>query len=385
MKLFGSLIYIVVLVICAGVIQSNAQTTPTGNAIPKIPKRLLSEIIRSKADKPFILLSPSDLADLSKKQSSTLSPADDPCTTAERISFGQTVTGELANTDCQLDDGSYADFYYFDGLAGEQATSIMGSGVYYAYLGLANESGTWIVEDAGGVGVVPRIDVILPESGNYIILANSVYPSQFGGYTLKLRGGPDCAFTYKPDSADVPPEGGTFTFDVITEPRCYWAANSRDGNVSTGGEGFDNGTVSYSVTPNTRNQTRDFDVLMRDTTPALYQSGPINFHIRQAPISCSYAFDPPSINVGPEQMTGSISVTATSGCMWSASEVSDFVSASGWALGNGTVSYTVSHNNGSTRSGSIIIDGHTIPVTQTGLNCTYSVSPTQINVAASGF
>src|SRR5688500_18685599 len=57
----------------------------------------------------LIKLSPADAAAL-------LVPTDgeDPCTVAKVVYFFQNIEGGLANTDCRLEDGSYADFYIFE-------------------------------------------------------------------------------------------------------------------------------------------------------------------------------------------------------------------------------------------------------------------------------
>jgi hypothetical protein len=109
---------------------------------------------------PFLLLTPDDL------KGELLKIAGDPCNQAAPIGFGQTINGSLTSSDCRLDDNSYADFYTFSGTQGQQVTINLSSGAFDTYLGLANESGTFVVEDDdGGGGTNSRIVATLPASG----------------------------------------------------------------------------------------------------------------------------------------------------------------------------------------------------------------------------
>ena len=77
--------------------------------------------------------------------------------------------------------------------------------------------------------------------------------------------------------------------------------------------------------------------------------------------------------------TGTITVTATQGCNWTASpDVSWITIINGAAgTGNGTVTYGVAANpTSTTRTGRINVAGKVFFVTQTGIACSFSLSPT---------
>lgn len=85
--------------------------------------------------------------------------------------------------------------------------------------------------------------------------------------------------------------------------------------------------------------------------------------------------------------TGTISVTATPGCNWSVSVDVPWITivngASG--TGNGTVTYLVANNPTSTaRTGRITAAGKLCIVTQTGIPCTFSVSPSTVLLTSAG-
>jgi|GEM_PF-1113600 len=362
---------------------TQAQITPSPSEIfgPLASEKRVSETINQKrANGAPILIGPIDSVGLANLQTS----GGDPCDIAVPIAFGQSINAELSSTDCRLEDMSYADFYIFDGLQGEQIVINMGSGVIDSYLGVANQSGTWVIEDDDGGGATnARIVATLPESGTFIILANSALPNQLGNYTLSLSGGPTCTFTFTPGSADIPPEGGTFSFNVTTGPRCYWAAGSGEYWATTSSSGLGSGTVTYTAQANPINQIRSVNIIIRNTY----------FWVRQAAKVCDYSLSPSSVNVGAFTSSGSFSVSAPQGCFWSASAEGYFLSASGWANGSGTVNYTASHFNGVQRSGVIRVrdttatstTGRNFTVNQTGLNCTYSVGPIVHDAPATGY
>jgi len=94
-------------------------------------------------------------------------------------------------------------------------------------------------------------------------------------------------------------------------------------------------------------------------------------------VPCTYSISPTSASFTALGGTNSVLVAANAGCTWSVSSAATFLTftpASG--SGNGTVGYTVAPNSSSlTRSGTLNIAGQTFTVTQTGVACTYAISP----------
>ena len=359
-----------------GIITSIPQAA-SGSASKKEPvDKSLLELVRAKRqDRPFVLLTPEDLAGFSKERIDNFTAAGDPCETAAPIAYGQTLNGQLSNTDCRLDDNSYADFYTFNGTQGDQVTINLSSTAFDTYLGLANETGSFIVEDDdGGGGTNSRITTTLPQTGLYIILANSVFPNQFGSYTLNLTGGAPCTFTFSPSSAHVPGAGGNFSFTVDTLPHCQWTAVTFDSFITTGSTGTGPGVVNYSVAPSNTNFERFGNIRVNDRI----------FSVRQDGIVCEFVLNPSSINISAAAATGSFTVSAPTGCFWSAQSNGYFISANGSGNGNGTVNYSVQNNNGADRIGIIKIGNQTFTVNQAGLNCTYTITPTRISAPRGG-
>ena len=95
--------------------------------------------------------------------------------------------------------------------------------------------------------------------------------------------------------------------------------------------------------------------------------------------TCDYGINPTSASFAAAGGTGSVNVTTSAGCAWTAVSNSSFITVTSGASGsgNGTVSYLVSANTTtSSRTGSLTIAGTTHTVTQAGgpLGCVNSIA-----------
>ena len=109
------------------------------------------------------------------------------------ISFGQTVNGNLATSDCPLGDGTFYDPYSFSGTAGQQVMVFMTSTQFDTFLILNRPDGSPLTaDDDGGGGTNSRIPpgsgfITLPTTGTYTIWANAFDESDTtGAYSLTL-------------------------------------------------------------------------------------------------------------------------------------------------------------------------------------------------------
>jgi len=83
--------------------------------------------------------------------------------------------------------------------------------------------------------------------------------------------------------------------------------------------------------------------------------------------ACSYSINPTSRNHGAEAGTGTISVTAGSGCAWTAQPLDSWIDVTAGAAGsgNGTVRYAIEANpSDKDRSGTITVAGKTFRIQQ---------------------
>ncbi|HEY0765857.1 MAG TPA: M36 family metallopeptidase [Pyrinomonadaceae bacterium] len=94
--------------------------------------------------------------------------------------------------------------------------------------------------------------------------------------------------------------------------------------------------------------------------------------------TCSFSINPTSASFAAAGGSGSVTVTTTAGCNWTAVSNNSFITVTSGASGsgNGTVNYSVAANTGSlSRNGSLTIAGLTHSVTQAGAGggCTNAI------------
>ncbi|MBL0158070.1 MAG: hypothetical protein IPP47_13350 [Bryobacterales bacterium] len=106
------------------------------------------------------------------------------------------------------------------------------------------------------------------------------------------------------------------------------------------------------------------------------------------PPTCDYSISPSTQAVAAAGATGSVSVTTTSGCTWTAVSAVPWITVTSGATGTGSsaVAYSVSANTGPARTGTLTIAGQTLTVTQAAgtTTCSYSINPVTQAVPAAG-
>jgi hypothetical protein len=92
-----------------------------------------------------------------------------------------------------------------------------------------------------------------------------------------------------------------------------------------------------------------------------------NVRITSSPlVQCTYSINPPVRNFSAAGGSGSVDVTATSGCAWGAISNEFWIVITGPTGGNenGAISFLVQHNNGFARNGTITVAGQSFTVRQ---------------------
>ena len=100
---------------------------------------------------------------------------------------------------------------------------------------------------------------------------------------------------------------------------------------------------------------------------------------------CAPTISPTSQAIAAAGGTGSSTVTAGTGCVWSAVSNAPWITINSGAAGTGSgaVSFTASANTATTsRTGTLTIAGATFTVTQAGTPCAPTISPASANVTA---
>jgi hypothetical protein len=195
-------------------------------------------------------------------------------------------------------------------------------------------------------------------------------------YTFTNSGA--CTYSISPTSSTVGSAASTGSVSVASGAGCAWTASSDAGwiTITSGASGSGNGTVGYSVATNTSSSSRTGTLSVAGKTYTVTQQG----------ATCSYAVSPTSDSAPAAGGAKSATVTAGSGCAWTATSNASWITVtSGSGTGNGTVSYTVAANSTTaSRTGTLTVAGQTITVTQAGTSCSYTVSPTSNSAPAAG-
>ena len=178
-----------------------------------------------------------------------------------------------------------------------------------------------------------------------------------GGQTVTVNQAGTCAASLNPISQSATSSGGPGAPIAVTiASGCAWTATSNASwlSVTSGASGSGNGTVHFSVAASTGPARTGTLTIAGQTFTVSQLSG------------CAYAINPTSTSASKNDDTGKFDVTTAAGCAWTAvSQVSWITITSGASgSGNGTVTFAVAANQGSERTGTILVGGRTFTVTQ---------------------
>ncbi|MBP1595393.1 MAG: Serine/threonine kinase associate protein KapC, partial [Acidobacteria bacterium] len=201
------------------------------------------------------------------------------------------------------------------------------------------------------------------------------------GQTLTVRqAGANCIVGLSNSGADFPASGGAGSVMVTVTNGCSYATVEGPSwiTVTSGGSGSGSGTLTYSVAPNSSTMARAGSLLI----------GGQPYQIVQGGMACSFTVtsDNPVFSHGGGE--GVITVTPNeSNCGWTASSGHNWLvitpPASG--TGSGQVNFSVSGNAATEgRSGSIVVAGQTVSVSQGGITCSYELRSSSGSIPAVG-
>ena len=195
----------------------------------------------------------------------------------------------------------------------------------------------------------------------------------------------NCNTTISPTSQNVPAVGGSGSISVQSQSTCDWAVASDAPwiMVTSGSIGRGNGVVTFSAAANTgaaRNGTISISNRTFTVSQAAGTAPP------SPPPACTYTIGPTAQNVPSTASTGTVNVTTTAACAWTAVSNAVWLTVTSGAAGtgNGVVGFSVAANTGAARTGTLTIATQTFSVTQAAgaATCAYSIAPTSQNVDA---
>ena len=182
--------------------------------------------------------------------------ADDPCF-ATPITFGQTFSGTFSSGSCVVNNDR-VDIYSFSAVTGQQIALTIYSGNTAVGVKLLSPQGPIIAGDFNPSGAesirIPGAGYFtLPASGTYLVHAISRSASNTGDYTLSLYRAPEttvCTYSLSPREINAPSTGGSFFFDVLTQPGCPPPTQPAASGTVYNGLSYIGGRVAFTVIPN---------------------------------------------------------------------------------------------------------------------------------------
>ena len=173
-----------------------------------------------------------------------------------------------------------------------------------------------------------------------------------------------CTYTFTPVNASVQPPGGNLSISVGTT--CTWTASTSTPWITINAGGTTgNGTLSYTVAPNSAVASRTGTITINDQMYTVTQLG----------TGCNYTVAPLTANYSATGGQGQVMVQTDTSCSWNVQNSVPWltnVNASSQA-GNGTVSYTVAANNTSqSRTTMLTVAGQSVSVNQAGVGILFT-------------
>jgi all-beta uncharacterized protein/BACON domain-containing protein len=205
-----------------------------------------------------------------------------------------------------------------------------------------------------------------------------------------------CRFVVTPSSAQVAGAGGAVKLQIQTNAACTWTASSGVDWITplSTATGRGAAAVTFNVAPNAAPTGRQAAVTVAGQSIVVSQSAdsapppppPDPGPTPPPPGPCTFSIDPANSPMGASGGTEIVSVTAGSGCAWTAQSETDWLSVTSGAtgVGSGSVTIRAGVNTGASRTGTATIAGHTFTVSQTAAACNYNINPTSQSVGAAG-
>jgi hypothetical protein len=213
----------------------------------------------------------------------------------------------------------------------------------------------------------------------FVVSAGAFWTGACGSSTQSVTGPSTvkCAVNAAANPSSFGPPGGSGTLAVSTNRECQWSASPSGGWIqldSASGQG--QGNVTFKVAANSDPAARHGTINIGDQQVGITQEA--------AP--CVFTVSPASDAIGSAGGRKAIAVTASSPqCSWTSRSDVDWISIieGSQGTGNGQVTYEARATTGPSRSGTMLIAGQVVTVTQ-GDGCTIAIAPTVQQIAGSG-
>lgn len=208
---------------------------------------------------------------------------------------------------------------------------------------------------------------------------NAKNPGQPFSLTAALKVDASCTYSSL-SNGNIGNQGTTLIdyqlFISAIPSTCSWTASSAapwivplDSPPATG-----SGVIDFAVAPNTTAGTRVGNLTIAGQTITVTQPGGA---------TCDYTLNPTTLNIPASGGSGSIGITAPSGCAAFATQALPWITTAGSLTS--TITYTIAPNLGGPRTGAIMIGGETVAVNQAAAgSCWFTLSSNSALIATNG-
>jgi uncharacterized repeat protein (TIGR03803 family) len=249
----------------------------------------------------------------------------------------------------------------FDAAGGSNSVSVIASN---GCTWTANNNNSFITIDSGSPGTgtgtvyysVAANTTTNILTGTMTIAGQTFTVTQSGASTVG-----NCTFTLTTTNVTLAAKGGSKNVRVkVQGTNCSWTAVSNNPfiTITSGSSGTGNGKVVYTVPGNTNTTALTGTMTIAGQTVTVKQAaGGCTFKLSPKDAKFKAAAAPATVKVKPN----------LSDCAWTAVSNDSFITIydGGSSVGKGTVSYFITPNTNSVaRTGSMIIGGQTVTVTQ---------------------
>ncbi|MGZ5432091.1 MAG: BACON domain-containing protein [Thermoanaerobaculia bacterium] len=203
-------------------------------------------------------------------------------------------------------------------------------------------------------------------SAGFAVTANTGTSSRTGtltvaGRTVSITQGGPCTYSVSPTTPQIPASGGTNTIGVTTRDDCTWSASVSATatwiTIISGQSGAGNGTVTYSVAPNSSTSSRTGTMTVAGRTVSVKQALDTS--------SCTYAVEYTSRALSWCGGERTVRVTTQGECPWTASDDAPWITLGGTnRSGTGLLYYYMGRNTGVARQGTLTVAGTPVAITQ---------------------
>jgi hypothetical protein len=185
-----------------------------------------------------------------------------------------------------------------------------------------------------------------------------------------------CRYQLLVGAANLPAGGGTAAIEVAASSGlCEWQARSEVDwiAIKEGATGRGSGRVLVEAGPSS-SPTRAGALVIADQRVTVTQGD-----------GCGFAISPGSQSVGASGGSGTVSVTTGLRCPWTAASQAGWITITSGAsgAGRGSVAFNVSATDGPTRTGTLLVAGHSFRVTRSP-GCAFSIDAPTATIPSSG-